>query len=76
MSNRPTDNEFISELESVLELDAGSLQLDKKLAEIEVWDSLAVLSFMAMMDSNYGATVVPSKLVECVTVCDLMVFLP
>ena len=75
MTNRPTDAEFLTELENVLELDNGVLKLDTKLADIEVWDSLAVLSFMAMMDANYGATVIPSKLPECIVVSDLMMFL-
>ena len=63
---------FITNLEELLELDAGSLTLDAPLSTLSQWDSLAFVSFLAMADSEYGKKVAPAELRECRTVGDLM----
>ena len=35
------------------------------------WDSLAFVSFIAMVDTRFGVTVPPRELVHCRTVADL-----
>jgi len=63
---------FLTDMEELLELDAGALNCAVELAGTEVWDSLAFVSFLAMADSNYGVQVAPKELLECKTVGDLM----
>jgi acyl carrier protein len=63
--------EFFSKLDELLELPSGTIQSGAKLADLEAWDSVAVISFIAMADSEYGATVPPKRIAECQTVDDL-----
>jgi acyl carrier protein len=63
---------FLTHLEEMLEVDAGTLKLTAELTSIEQWDSLAFVSFLAMADSKYGIKVAPSELRQCKTVGDLM----
>lgn len=47
-----TKEELIEELEDMLMLDAGELELDKNLEDYEDWDSMGYLSLIAMFDSK------------------------
>lgn len=64
-------NEFCRKLEELLEVSSGSLNTDSVLAEIEEWDSIAVVSFIALADADYGAAVSPKGITECRVVGDL-----
>ena len=59
-------------MEDLLEVDTGSLTATVELANLEQWDSLAFVSFLAMADSKYGTKVAPSELRTCKSVGDLM----
>ena len=59
----------------MLELDAGSLSGGEELSSIEVWDSLAVMGFIAMVDENVGMVISPAKLAQAKTVNDLAALL-
>lgn len=63
--------DFIAVLEEMLELDAGSLKGDEALADLE-WNSLAVVSFIAIADEHLSATVSPSKLAQAETLTDVL----
>ena len=63
---------FLTNMEELLEADAGTLRLGVELTSLEQWDSLAFVSFLAMADSKYGIKVAPSELRQCKTVGDLM----
>ena len=63
---------FLTNMEELLEADAGTLRLGVELTSLEQWDSLAFVSFLAMADSKYGIKVAPSVLRQCKTVGDLM----
>lgn len=49
-----TEQEKISLLEEVMELDEGTLQVTDVLADYDEWDSVTVLSLIAIMDKKYG----------------------
>ena len=66
------EKEFLTNLEGLLEADAGALNCAIELASLEQWDSLAFVSFLAMADSKYGIKVAPSELRQCKSVGDLM----
>jgi acyl carrier protein len=64
-------NAFYSKLNELLELPAGTIAGVSALTAIAEWDSVAVISFIAMADSDYGATVPPERIARCRTVDDL-----
>ena len=67
-----TKKEFVEELESMLELDAGTIKGDEQvLADLRGWDSMAAIGFIAMADAVAGTAVVPTELAQCKTVADL-----
>ena len=70
-----TKNEFIKELEEVLEANAGSITGEEALTDLAGWDSLAVMAFIAMVDEKFSMTLSASKLAESKTVGDLIALL-
>ena len=54
-------SELISLMEENLELDAGALKEDSTFDEIENWDSLAVITTLAIIHENTGV-VIPAKI--------------
>jgi acyl carrier protein len=71
-----TKVEFYSELEEILEIKPGTIQGKETLREMHGWDSMAVLSIIAMVDEKLGEVVSPSALAECKTVLDLANLFP
>jgi acyl carrier protein len=71
-----TKQQFYAEIETILEMDPGSITGSEALSELESWDSLAVLSFMAMADTSLGVLVPASELAKCRTVPDLVNLFP
>ncbi len=65
------NSEFLAQLDELLELPAGTLKGPELLGSLEGWDSLAVLSFIAMVDEHFGQPVSPKAIVACKTVDDL-----
>lgn len=64
--------EFLLALDETLELDAGTLKGDETLESLDNWDSLAVISFIAMVDEKLNLVVSGAKLAEARTVADLL----
>jgi acyl carrier protein len=62
---------FYLELEELLELPKGALKGTQSLESVDEWDSLAVLSFIALADSKYGVMLQPKKIEGCKVVDDL-----
>lgn len=67
-----TNEEKITILEELMEVDEGTLTSETLLSNIEEWDSVSFLSFMAMMDEKFGKTVTGSEIKTKETVGDLM----
>ena len=63
---------FLREIELALELPAGSLKGNEQLADIPEWDSLAVISFIALVDEKLGLAVEGEALANAQTVADLL----
>ncbi|KAA0685589.1 acyl carrier protein [Azospirillum brasilense] len=64
--------EFLLALDEMLELDPGTLTGAEELESIDSWDSLAVISFIALVDEKLGHVVEGEKLVKAKTVDDLL----
>lgn len=70
-----SEKDFISLIEEILELDSGDLTGEELLEDIVQWDSLAVVSLIALTDERYGVTLSPKKLSESKKVKDLVALL-
>lgn len=64
--------DFLLALDELLELPAGTLTGDEELESIDTWDSLAVISFIALVDEKIGTVVDGEPLARARTVKDLM----
>ena len=58
-------------LARAMELPNGQLTGREQLSEIEAWDSLALLNFMALVDTNRGITLSADKLLRCESISDV-----
>lgn len=67
-----TNEEKIAILEEIMEVDEGTLMPETLLSNIEEWDSVSFLSFMAMMDERFGKVVTGSEIKTKETIADLM----
>ncbi len=68
--------QFLDKICDVLELEAGSLKGDEALDSLDNWDSLAVISFIALADEALGVIVDAEKLSSAQTVRDLLDLVP
>ena len=57
-------------MENLLELPSGTLQGEEKLEDLEGWNSLAMVEYIALADQN-GGKASPRQIRECDTVDDL-----
>lgn len=55
--------EKLALLEEMLEMDAGSLTPETVLKELENWDSLAMISLIALLDEKFSKKV-PGKTIK------------
>jgi len=67
-----TRNEFLLEMDGILDLPAGTLRGHEKLEELENWDSTSLITFIALAETNSGVSVSPAQIVNCSTVADLL----
>jgi acyl carrier protein len=51
------------------EIDSGVV-----LRELELWDSLSVISLLAVLDESYGINIEATEIADLVTVADLFTF--
>ena len=63
--------EFLLALDELLELPAGTLTGTEALSSYEGWDSLAVISFIAMADEKFSIVVGSSEIATAQTPDDL-----
>lgn len=67
-----TREEFLKSVDEILELSPGTLRGPEKLDDFPLWDSTAIVSFMALADSNNKTKLVPRALGNCETIDDLL----
>ena len=67
-----TRDEFLLSLDDVLEVPAGTLKGSEKLEDLENWNSMAMLAYIALADSASGTQVSPRQIRDCDTVDDLV----
>jgi acyl carrier protein len=67
-----TKDEFLLEMDNILELPAGTLRGHEKLEELNNWDSTALITLIVLAESNNSVRITPSQIVSCSTVEDLV----
>jgi acyl carrier protein len=68
-----TMDEFLGQMAEIVEVPAGSLKAQDKLEDLEGWNSMAMVAFIALADEHFGKTLSPRQFAPCVTVNDLAV---
>ncbi len=63
--------EFFTKVAELIELDDVNLEGEEELAELEDWDSLSVLGFIALADKEFGVAVTEKDISNCKTMNDL-----
>jgi acyl carrier protein len=64
--------DLLKEIERIVELDDGILRGEETLKDLGDWDSLAIMSFIAMVDKKFSILIEGAKIIECKTVNDLI----
>lgn len=67
-----TNKEKLQLLEEIMDLEEGTLREDMLLSDIDEWDSISLLSFMAMMDDEFGKVVKGKDIKEKKYVSELL----
>lgn len=65
-----SEKELLEIIEESMDLDEGTLSLTDELADYEEWDSVSILSFIALCDQKLGKTFSSSDIKKIVTVED------
>ncbi|MEK4346209.1 MULTISPECIES: acyl carrier protein [unclassified Paenibacillus] len=70
-----TNQEKITLLEEMMELDSGTLNEDIALTDIEEWDSMAALSLIVVMDENFNKKLSGAQIKGFKSVQDILDFM-
>ncbi len=66
-----TTQEKLELIADILDIDAEEIKPETKIASLE-WDSIATLSFIAMMDENFSKEVKGAEIKKFVTIQDAL----
>jgi len=64
--------DFLCMIDKLLSSAPGTVKGPEMLADFEAWDSLAAISFVALLDDKLGITLPAGKMEHCATVADLV----
>jgi len=67
-----TREEFLLQMDEILDLQPGTLRGHEKLEDLKNWDSTALISLIVLADANNGVPIAPDRVVDCSTVADLL----
>ena len=67
--------QFITKLVEIMDVAVNSISYKSVLAEIEDWDSIAVISFIALAKKDYNIVLKATDIKKAVTVADLFMLL-
>lgn len=67
-----SEKEKIALLEDIMELEEGELKADSVLADYDEWDSVAIISYIALMDERFHKAVRGAEIRKFVTAQDAM----
>jgi acyl carrier protein len=64
--------QLLRQFEEIVEVPSGSLNGNEPLETLEQWDSLAMMSFIALASEQGNSSLSPRELAKCATVDDLL----
>lgn len=64
-------DEFYSKMNRLLNTPPGTVQGSQALSSLKNWDSLTILEFLVMADTDYRSDLQPSQVTACRTVDEL-----
>lgn len=67
-----TRPDFLILVDDLLELPHGTLTGQEKLEDLDGWDSLSLIGFMALVDEHVGVKLSPRQFIKCERVNDLL----
>lgn len=67
-----TEQKKLEMIAEMMELELDEIKEDAVLADYEEWDSVAILSFIVLMDEEFGKDINGTNVRELVTIKDLM----
>ena len=67
-----TNEKKIELLEDMLDLESGTLKPDTALKDLEEWDSIALISFIALVDDEFDRVVKGTVIKQQKTVADII----
>lgn len=73
-ANKMETNVFLDKIQDLLDCEQ-EITMDSVLADIEEWDSLSFVSFLAMANAQYGKKINPKELKKAKTIADLYNFI-
>lgn len=65
-----TEKEFLEKMTDIMDYE-GELKMNAVLSEIEEWDSISLISYIAMVKASCGKRVNVATVTEAQTVADL-----
>lgn len=68
--------EFLLALDEMLSFPPGTLKGNEVLENVECWDSLMVVNFLATVDEKFSVALPPKKVAACKTIDNLIALLP
>ncbi len=67
-----TRTEILQQVDEILDLPKGTLSGPEKLDDLDNWDSVAMVSFIALADEQKSMRLNVKQFVDCETVDDLL----
>ena len=64
-------NQFLAQMQEILEIEDRTLSPDEKFRELPEWSSLAYLSTIAMIDDEYNVIISAADFRELQTIADI-----
>ena len=68
---QPDWEKFVEVFASATETASVGYSKDSGLSSIDVWDSISVLNFIALVEDSFGVIMNPDQISKCVTLGDL-----
>jgi len=66
------EKDVISAIEEIMEVDSGTVASNMTLAGLSRWDSMSMIAFISVANSQFGKKITAGKLAQCKTVADLV----
>jgi acyl carrier protein len=64
--------QLLAKIDEVFYLAPGTLTGNERLKELEGWDSMAILTYISLLDAECGVVPAPADIAACRTVDDLV----